>query len=366
MQERKLRVLDANLLYLIGAILFLVVGSYVQYREILSGLLITQYVLILLPPLLYLLVRGVKIKKTLRFNPLRIKHGLLVAIATACFYPAAVAANAFMMYLLSHLGNLNIPQIPTAGNAQEYALLLFIISLSAGFCEEVFFRGFILRGYEPLGTKKAIIISGILFGIFHFNLYNLLATTILGILFAYVVTITDSIFAGMVGHVANNAVAVSLGYVLNLVNEIAPMAMDESLEMAPVSTTTSMLISFVGLGVIALGTMWIGMKCIKIIKRDMDEANDAEIKAMAMEGEDLFPKVSLENSSSEMGTGGPFGEDFSKTTLEDSMGQFHGSPGEAAMEKPVTRFYEYIPLGLVLLMFCFLSMVQILEIINLG
>ena len=114
------------------------------------------------------------------------------------------------MTIISFLGNLNIPQLPMATNKSEYVKLLFIISVSAGICEEIFFRGFVLSGYERMGKRRAIIFSAILFGFFHFNIYNLAGPIILGLIFGYLVIETGSIFAGMIGHMVNNGFAVTL------------------------------------------------------------------------------------------------------------------------------------------------------------
>ncbi len=273
-REKRLRVLDANLLYLISAILFLWLGAYFQKKDLLTGLVITQYLLILSPPIIYLLISKIKIKKTLRLNKLSFKHGVLVAIITILMYPTALFANAVFMFLLSLLGNLNIPQIPTAENVKDYALLMLIVSLTAGVCEEVFFRGFILSGYEQMGKKKAIIISSILFGLFHFNIYNLLGPIVLGLVFAYLVTITDSIFAGIIGHMVNNGFAVSLGFLINFLSR--QINMNEAVANNPqeVSTTIAMLYSMILFGFIAIGTGFIAYHLFNIIKKDKSKEKD--------------------------------------------------------------------------------------------
>jgi hypothetical protein len=107
--------------------------------------------------------------------------------------------------------------IPTATNTAEYLLLFAVIAGSAGICEEIFFRGVILNGYESeVGLKWGAIFSGLLFGIFHFNPQNFFGPIILGIVFSYLVQLTGSIVAGIVAHMANNGIAVTMGYLLNV------------------------------------------------------------------------------------------------------------------------------------------------------
>ena len=116
--------------------------------------------------------------------------------------------------------------VPTASSGLEYMLLFAVIAGSAGICEEIFFRGVILNAYESeLGRKWGAIFSGVLFGLFHFNPQNLFGPILLGILFAYLVQVTGSIWAGIIAHTANNGIAVTAGYLINL---SAPTTVAES------------------------------------------------------------------------------------------------------------------------------------------
>ena len=55
-------ILEANSLYFILGVLLLFLGSYVQSREIYSGLLITEYIIILIPNLIFLKAKKLPIK----------------------------------------------------------------------------------------------------------------------------------------------------------------------------------------------------------------------------------------------------------------------------------------------------------------
>ncbi len=71
-------------------------------------------------------------------------------------------------------------------------------------CEELLFRGMIQRGLEKIGAGWSVLLSGILFGLFHFDFQRLTAQTLIGFLAAYVVYRTGSIFNGMILHFCNN------------------------------------------------------------------------------------------------------------------------------------------------------------------
>ena len=218
-EDKRIGIRGINTLYFLTALLLISLGAAFQERDVLKGLLFTEYVLVLLPPLVYIKLKGDSLKRVLRLNGLRLKHVMLVILITILSYPVALFFNLVGMTLLSIFGEIMQPPIPTAENLGEYFVLMLVIAVSAGICEEVFFRGLMLRGYEGLGTANAIFISSVLFGIFHFNLQNFLGPIVLGLIFGYLVYRTDSIFAGILGHITNNGVAVTLGYAANLLNE---------------------------------------------------------------------------------------------------------------------------------------------------
>ena len=86
---------------------------------------------------------------------------------------------------------------------------LFWIALIPGICEEVAFRGVLLHGLRKRFSPLALcLITGAVFGLFHFNLMRLLPTGILGVLLGALTLLTGSIYPAMVWHALNNAVAI--------------------------------------------------------------------------------------------------------------------------------------------------------------
>ena len=75
-------------------------------------------------------------------------------------------------------------------------------------CEEILFRGAILSALKPYGKTPSIIISAILFGLMHQNAEQLLYTTVAGILLAWVVYETGSIWCSILIHFFNNFIGV--------------------------------------------------------------------------------------------------------------------------------------------------------------
>lgn len=213
-QEDRISFFNANLLYLGVMVLFVSVGYVAQKWDFNYGMLITEFLLVALPAIIYVKVAGASVKRELRFNSLSLTDMLLVAVAFVSAYFVAVFLNLIGEILISMAGELIIPDIPFASDPAEYLVLLFVIAGSAGICEEILFRGFMLRAYERFGMWTGIIMTALLFSMLHLNVQNLLAPFFLGLVLGYVVYKTNSIFAGMLGHFINNAISVTWGYVI--------------------------------------------------------------------------------------------------------------------------------------------------------
>lgn len=89
---------------------------------------------------------------------------------------------------------------------------LLNIALIPAICEEILFRGYVLRAFEKSwGIITAIIVSGIIFGLFHMQLGNLLPLATLGILLALMTWLSGSLWPAIAAHFVNNGAAVLVG-----------------------------------------------------------------------------------------------------------------------------------------------------------
>ena len=200
-----------------------------QYRELFSGLLITEYLIILLPSLLFIKAKGRSIKKTLRLNKIGLRQIILVIGITILTYPIAVFFFSFLLTIINLFREITPSSVPMPHDGLQYLISFFIIAVSPGICEEVLFRGVMLDSYSKTGYKKSIIITALLFGMFHFNILNFIGPTILGIVFGIMVYKTNSIYSSMIGHTVNNGIALTLGFFLNKYQgEIDQLAMESS------------------------------------------------------------------------------------------------------------------------------------------
>ncbi len=95
----------------------------------------------------------------------------------------------------------------------ELLPLLLFIAVVPGICEELFFRGALQNTLIRLmNPHLAIILTGVIFSLIHFQVYGLIPRALLGILMGYLVHASGRLAPAMWAHFLNNAYATILAY----------------------------------------------------------------------------------------------------------------------------------------------------------
>lgn len=212
---------QVGLLYSIGVVLLLFVGFRVQRQALYPGLLITEFILVLIPSLVLLRIYKYDVRRVLRLNRVSILNLFLILLIMIFSIPAVGIFNLVNLMMIKQVfGKVLLPSIPPSANLKELIVNVLIIAGSAGLCEEVMFRGVIQRGYERLGATRSILITAFLFGLFHLDFQRLLGTFMLGALIGFIVYRTNSLYSGMFAHFVNNSIAVVLPFLANKLGEM--------------------------------------------------------------------------------------------------------------------------------------------------
>lgn len=184
-------------------LLLLTFGSFFQREFNILGIFLSQLLLIFLPTmgLMYFFKLNfdiLKLKKTKwQFYIGAISFWLLSFIGIFIF--SIIQVQIFPISSES-LKGLNLLVL----NATKFEVI-FYLSLAPAICEEIFFRGFIYGNLEKItSNKNAMLISSILFGLFHIHPAKIISTTLLGLSFVYIVHLTKSIYPAILMHFINN------------------------------------------------------------------------------------------------------------------------------------------------------------------
>ncbi len=239
---------DGIVLYAVGLVLLIYVGSYVQIKFGMTGIALTQLMIIGLPLLFAYYIKS-DFKKVFSLKLPKIRHLIGAASLWIGTYLIVFIATNIILYYF--------PQNQEIVEGLNDALFikdslffnLVLIALMPAICEELFFRGFILTSFKhnKKSYKGAIIASGILFGMMHMDFIRIIPTSILGMAFAYAVCKTNSIGVSMFMHFLNNGFAVVITHLSSKILE-------------NVESTTTTYLSFSQLFVFGvLGIMFISI-----------------------------------------------------------------------------------------------------------
>ena len=215
-------VFNTNLVYFLIICLFIcirilsstisipAVWGYVLNGVIQIGLMLS------LPLFLFSFLQRQKVSKTIKdygFNKIGLKTILLSFVAGIIVYLITIFVATFFSAILALFGYENSSSgVMTSYPFWLLILELFVSAVLPGICEEVAHRGMLLNGYKKTGVKRAIILSGLLFGLMHLNIEQFFYATIIGVFFGFVAYFTDSIFPTMIMHFTNNAISTFMGY----------------------------------------------------------------------------------------------------------------------------------------------------------
>lgn len=220
MKNEKVTMFQAGLIFTVSLLLFLLISLLNPFENFYVTGVFGEIVPILLPSVIGLLIFRKSLKLNLKMNGLRPLDGVLIIFTIIFFLPLSMSLNALNMWLVrlvfGHNIDVNIP-IPETG--KELLISLLVIAVTAAVCEEVLFRGVLQTSFEKLGKAGMFLLVSLLFTAFHFSIEQFLGLFALSVLITYVVYRTNSLFAGMLAHFTNNAMAVLISFFANKMPE---------------------------------------------------------------------------------------------------------------------------------------------------
>jgi membrane protease YdiL (CAAX protease family) len=162
----------------------------------------------------YFTGKASEIYKRLYKKPKRFARAMGAFPAAFGFGHGVALLTLLIMYLLSRF--LDIPSsvedllrpatIEASSNMVQVVMMVFMLVIIAPVFEEFWVRGIMYDALKPYGTGMAIIISSVLFGLMHGNLYMLFYTTAYGLAFGYIRYATDSLLVVTILHAIVNSI----------------------------------------------------------------------------------------------------------------------------------------------------------------
>jgi membrane protease YdiL (CAAX protease family) len=167
--------------------------------------LIVGQLLVIVPTLQWIAIRRLPLQATFRLYPIPAHTALWSMLIGLACWPVVAGMSAMLEKPLYLIGP--YPASPFPGNWVEsvaYAITLIVL---APLTEEPIFRGFILQAWLRRGMWVGIVLSGLLFGLFHSQIAPLLPLTLLGMVLGLLAHRSQSVLSSIIAHASYNAIA---------------------------------------------------------------------------------------------------------------------------------------------------------------
>ena len=132
---------------------------------------------------------------------------LVALLAFLVLYPAIICIDTILFKL-----NVKINSIPFELTTKNYFISLIPLVILPAICEELLFRGIILKGLKKHGKAFSILISSLMFSIFHMAISQTVYPLLMGILLGVIMYNENNIYYCIAVHMTNNFVSLTLSY----------------------------------------------------------------------------------------------------------------------------------------------------------
>lgn len=212
-----------------GMITFLLLGDGMEVNESNVGLMrliltFSQFMFILFPSIFLVMLQDNNIIQTFRLKKPKMSVffvailGILVIqpfLQVLLYYQNRILfsipfAKDFITQLKELFDSLEATteMLVKAGNVGEFLIIIFVIAVTPAICEEFLFRGLVFTNFEKvIPASKAVFFTGLIFALFHFHPFNIIALCVLGIFLTFVVSHSGSIYTAIACHFVNNFVS---------------------------------------------------------------------------------------------------------------------------------------------------------------
>jgi membrane protease YdiL (CAAX protease family) len=219
------------LVFIVTFALSATIGSVLQMYAVLPGLYITEWLFILGPPLLFLWMKKVNIKETLKLHQFHVSHLLLGIVGGVGTFFIAIATAFLMEDILGPYPGADYLQEVFPTTWLGFIPWILAFAFSAGICEEILFRGFIQNGlHTHWGPAKALIVATILFTVAHMDPWRTPAVILLGLMAGYLLIRTGFLYSAIAVHMTANTISNVLSF-----TETFPESTDQWLLVLTVS-----------------------------------------------------------------------------------------------------------------------------------
>ena len=149
------------------------------------------------------------------YRPGGLRLGTLISIVLLALLGYLFTNDLTLLWaiLLQKLGiPLTQSGIADPQSTRELILAILSVAVVPSICEEFCFRGAIFSALETGGTRRAMVLSSLLFTGLHASISGAPAEFLLGLMMCYLSYTCNSVYAGMIYHTVHNTTSLLVSY----------------------------------------------------------------------------------------------------------------------------------------------------------
>ncbi len=242
-RRRKLKPWHGIVFFLLIMAVFFTVCAYLQLRFRMYGLAATELIIFVMA-IIFALVMRVPMRELfpVRKPSLARVFGTLLLWVSA--YIAAMAASGIVAYFFPAQMLGTNSALSSFMVSVPLAVSFVITAIMPGICEEAVHRGVILHCMLPLERKWLIVlVMGVIFGLFHADIWRFLPTALLGAMLSYIMLETENMIYPAIFHCVNNAVPLLLSFMLLRAGDTEQIGAAGQMRMPLVSVAVYIILS---------------------------------------------------------------------------------------------------------------------------
>ena len=207
-----------TVLVLLLALSFLQQMGWLPLRN--YGVVIVYLLIFMLPMLVYVKRRKRKMGEMLRLKGIKFKYLPFTVVISIAICLICAVLNVLGYMIFSSLAATDQPTAMFDFSTQNPLMLVLTMVILPAVTEELLIRGVVLGEYEQYGTARAVLLSSLIFALFHANPIHFVSLLVAGVCYAMLTLLFDSVWPALIAHLFNNGAALLLYYNKNFVSYI--------------------------------------------------------------------------------------------------------------------------------------------------
>ncbi len=169
--------------------------------------IVIYIVIFIIPMVVYIKKSGSKARSLLRLKHIKARYlpfVLLFALSTSII---CALINIASTAILSNVIDISVTT-STVNFASDKAYVVVIASvIMPAVCEELLIRGVALSEYKKYGVAISVIMTSVVFALFHGNIITIPSLFVAGVFYAVLTHLFSSVWPAIICHIINNGIA---------------------------------------------------------------------------------------------------------------------------------------------------------------